>query len=368
MNRQKAKFFYSLKDVEKKLHTKIPESLFAVEKEYPILVSEYYLGLINKNNIANDPIWKQCIPNANELNDSDLNEDPQYEKKYMPIPKLIHRYKDRALLLVTTRCTTQCRFCFRKRYWKQGTVRRDISDNELKVAAKYLKDHSEIKEILLSGGDPLILSNSKLDSILKAIYSTGTIEVLRIASRVPVTNPSRINSALLKVFSKYDGIWFVTHFNHPNEVTVESMATCKKILTSGIPILNQTVLLKGINDNSVVLEELFRSLIKNKIKPHYLFHLDPVKGVQHFATGIEKGLEILRYFRKNLSSVATPHFSIDLPEGGGKVSLQPTYSKDNISFESIEGKRTISYYPELKTRNPKKRLFTQKTERAKDEF
>ena len=353
-NRRKAKFFYSLKDVEKKLHTKIPESLSVVEKEYPVLVSEYYLGLINRNNISDDPIWKQCIPNARELNDSDSNEDPLYEKKYMPVPKLIHRYKDRALLLTTTRCTTQCRFCLRKRYWKQGTTRQDIDDNELKLAVKYLKARSEIKEVLLSGGDPLVLSNSKLDSILKAVYSTETIEVVRIASRVPVTNPSRINSGLMKIFSKYDGIWFVTHFNHPNEVTPESMAACKKIISSGIPILNQTVLLKGINDNPVVLEELFRILIKNKIKPHYLFHLDPVRGVQHFATGVEKGLEILRYFRKNLSSIATPHFSIDLPEGGGKVSLQPTYSKDGISFESVNGKRIITYYPELKNKKTKK--------------
>lgn len=347
---RKAKFFYSLKSIEKKLHLKLPKKLCAVEKEYPVLVSKYYLKLINKNNIPDDPIWKQCIPDTDELNDSAADEDPQCEKQYIPVPKLIHRYKDRSLLLTTTRCTTQCRFCFRKRYWKQGTARQDITDNELKNAVNYLKAHSEIKEVLLSGGDPLILSNSKLDFILKAVYSTGTIEVVRIASRVPVTHPSRINSGLVKVFSKYDGIWFVTHFNHPNEVTKESMAACKKIISSGIPILNQTVLLKGINDNPIVLEELFRSLIKNKIKPHYLFHLDPVKGIKHFATGIEKGLKILKYCRKNLSSIATPHFSIDLPEGGGKVSLQPSYSKDCILFESAEEEKLIAYYPELKNK------------------
>ncbi len=346
--RRKVKFFYSLKDIEENLCVKIPKDLYAVEKEYPVLVSEYYLNLINKNNIPDDPIWKQCIPDISELSDSTSDEDPQCEKKYISVPKLIHRYKDRALLLVTTRCTTQCRFCFRKRYWKQGTARQDISDNELKNAINYLKTHPEIKEVLLSGGDPLILSNSKLDYILNAVCSTGTIEVVRIASRVPVTNPARINDGFVKMLSKYDGVWVVTHFNHPNEVTHESMDACKKIISAGIPVLNQTVLLKGINDNPEVLEKLFRSLIKNKIKPHYLFHVDPVKGVKHFATGIEKGLEILRYFRKNLSSVATPHFSIDLPEGGGKVSLQASYSKDGISFESVDEKGIITYYPELK--------------------
>jgi len=342
--KRETKFFYSLKDIEKKLHIEIPKYLYDAEKKYPVLVSKYYLNLVNKNNIPDDPIWKQCIPAINELNDSTSDNDPQCEKKYTPVPKLIRRYKDRALLLTTTSCTTQCRFCFRKRYWTQGSVRHDITNKELRNAVNYLKTHSEIKEVLLSGGDPLILSDIKLDSILKAIFSTGTIEVVRIASRVPVTYPSRIDSGLLKVLSSYDGIWFVTHFNHPNEVTPKSMTACRKIISAGIPILNQTVLLKGINDAPVILEELFRKLVKNKIKPHYLFHLDPVKGVKHFATGIEKGLETLRYFRKNLSSIATPHFSIDLLKGGGKVSLQPSYSKDGISFESVEGERLIPYY------------------------
>lgn len=342
------KFFTTLKEIEKELRIKISKDICAVEKEYPVLVSEYYLNLINKNNIPNDPIWKQCIPTISELNDNASDEDPQCEKKYIPTPKLIHRYKDRALLLTTTRCATQCRFCFRKRHWKEGTNRQDITDSELKNAVRYLQAHPEIKEILLSGGDPLILSNNRLDSILRAVYSIKTIEVVRIASRVVVTNPSRINSGLLKTLSKYSGVWLVTHFNHPNEVTLESMAACKKIISSGVPILNQTVLLKGINDNPAILEELFRSLIKNKIKPHYLFHIDPVTGVKHFATGIEKGLGILKYFRRNLSSIATPHFSIDLPEGGGKVSLQPSYSKDNFLFESVEEEKLISYYPELK--------------------
>lgn len=346
--KSKIKFFYTLNDVGEKLRYKIPENLFNVEREYPILISEYYLNLINKKNIPDDPIWKQCIPDKRETKDIKSVNDPQCEQRHMPLPKLIHRYKDRALILTTTRCTTQCRFCFRKRHWKQGTVRQDITDRELQNTVKYLKAHPEIKEVLLSGGDPLILSNSKLDSILKAVYSAGTIEVVRIASRVPVTLPHRINNSLIKVLSKYDGIWLVTHFNHPNEVTPESMEVCKKIISSGIPILNQTVLLKGINDNPVTLEELFRKLIKNKIKPHYLFHVDPVKGVKHFATGIEKGLEIMKYFRKNLSSVATPHFAIDLPEGGGKASLQPLYSRDGILFESVEGKKIISYYPELR--------------------
>ena len=182
-------------------------------------------------------------------------------------------------------------------------------------AVNYFRKHSKIKEVLLSGGDPLILSNGGLDSILRTVCSTGTIKVVRIASRVPVTFPSRINNGLIKV-SKYDEGWFVTHFNHSNEVTQKSMTACKKIISAWTQILNQAVLLKGINDTHLILEELYRKLIKNKIKPHYLFHVDPVKGVKHFATGIEKGLKITRYFRENLSSIGTLHFAIDLPEGG----------------------------------------------------
>jgi lysine 2,3-aminomutase len=333
--------YTSLKQLEDEF--KIPKNLYPVEEKYPILISDYYLNLIDKTRGNNDPIWKQCMPNTKELEDKFSSFDPLAEEMQMPIPKLIHRYTDRAVLLTTSRCSTQCRFCFRKRYWKSGTEREDITDNELNKIIDYLNSNKEVKEILLSGGDPLILSNIRIKYILDSICNVKSIEVVRIASRIPVTLPSRLNNDLIDLLSTYEGIWFVTHFNHPNEITSESLTACKKIISAGIPILNQTVLLKDVNDTPEILETLFRKLVRNHIKPHYLFHVDPIQGVKHYATGIEKGLEILEYFRKNVSSIATPHFAIDLPGGGGKVSLQPNY-KVNDKFQDINKTKLIKYY------------------------
>jgi lysine 2,3-aminomutase len=330
-------------DVSKYLNIKLPEDVFNVVEEYPILASPYYLDLIDKSNLPEDPIWKQVIPSVDELTScDDVSEDPLYEESQMPVNRLIHRYKDRVVLLSTNRCTMQCRFCFRKRYWKSSSSRKDITNNELIEICSYLKQDKNIKEILLSGGDPLILDNSKLRYILDTLYAVENIEIIRIATRIPVTLPNRINNNLVNILAEYPGLWFVTHFNHPNEVTEHSLEACRKIIKAGIPILNQTVLLKGVNDNAEILECLFRQLIKNKIKPHYLFHVDPVKSVTHFSTGIEKGLEIIKSFRSTLSSVAVPHFAIDLPEGGGKVSLQPDYKTDD-KFQAINNKSLIHY-------------------------
>ena len=330
-------------DVSDYLKIKLSESAAEVAKHYPILASAYYLDLIDKTKLQNDPIWKQVIPSIEELNHSGTDsEDPLYEEPQMPVNRLIHRYKDRAVLLSTNRCTMQCRFCFRKRYWKSDSYRKDISDKELNTICKYLTATPDIKEILLSGGDPLILDDTRLKYILDKLYAVGNIEIVRIATRVPVTLPKRITDNLSDMFSKYPGLWFITHFNHPKEVNKDSMEACSRIIKAGIPILNQTVLLKGVNDCSDILEELFRLLIKNRIKPHYLFHVDPVKGVNHFSTGIQKGLDILKEFRSTLSSLAVPHFAIDLPEGGGKVSLQPDYKIDD-KYPSIGNKKLISY-------------------------
>ena len=335
--------YHSLNEVEKVLNFKISSRLKQVEKEYPILIPKYYLDLIDIDNIPNDPIWKQCIPSISELGDITSSPDPLLEESQMPTPRLIHRYKDRVVMLTTSRCSMQCRFCFRKRYWKYGTSRQDISNKELDDICLYLADNQSIHEVLISGGDPLIMKTDRLKYILDRITSIPSIDIIRIASRVPVTLPSRIDKELVKTLAEYSGLWFMTHFNHPTELTLESLRACKQIINSGIPVLNQTVLLKGINDNADILEELFRKLIKVKVKPHYLFHVDPVKGVKHFATGIDCGLDIISKFRSSLSSIAVPHFAIDLPEGGGKVSLQPDYSNDN-GFLSISGEKSIKYY------------------------
>lgn len=340
------KIISSLKEASEKLGVTFDEKLYNVERKYPFLISEYYLNLIDTKKPLTDPLFRQAFPSEEETNitDKKLTEDPQCERDFIPVPKLVHRYKDRALILATNRCSTFCRFCFRKRYWKSDAKREDISTKELNRILSYLKDTKSLEEVIISGGDPLMLSDAKLKFILDSIYAIPHIKTIRLASRTPVTLPERITDKLVRILSKYNNLWLVTHFNHPNELTKESLDACRKITSSGIPILNQTVLLKGVNDAPEVLRKLFRDLAANKIKPYYLFHVDPVKGVTHFATGIEKGLEIMKYFRKNLSGIATPQFAIDLPEGGGKVSLQPSYLVEKNSFCSVEETTIIDYY------------------------
>lgn len=338
----KHEFIRNAAEAARLLGTVLPESADVVEQLYPVQITPYYLNLIDRNNPVNDPVWKQCMPDSGELLDPQASFDPLSEEEQMPVARLIHRFADRAVLLATGRCAVKCRFCFRKRTWKTGSDLPDISRQELEEVCGYLKENPQIQEILVSGGDPLMLSADRLREILTALTSTGTISVIRIGSRVPVTFPDRIDGELVNMLSGFDGMWLMTHFNHPSEVTLESTEACRKFVKAGIPVLNQTVLLRGVNDDAVILEELFRKLVMIQVKPHYLFHVDPVKGVRHFATGIEKGLEILREFRHRLSSLAVPTFAIDLPEGGGKVALQPDYRRDD-GFISINDDKVVKY-------------------------
>ena len=305
---------------------------------YPFLASNYYLGLIGDDH-ENDPVFKQCFPDERELlRKKELTEDPLSEEKQMPVPGLIHRYPDRVVLLVTNRCAVHCRFCFRKRKWRAENGQQDIDDKYLQEACKYIKEHDKIREVLISGGDPLMLETARLKTIIDSIGRIKNVDVIRIGTRIPVVLPKRIDSKLVSMLSKVPGLWIMTHFNHPAEITEDSREACSMLIKAGIPILNQTVLLKGINDNVEILEALFRSLIRIKVKPHYLFHVDPAEGNAHFRTGIEKGLEIIEGLRPRLSSLGTPVFAIDLPEGGGKVTLQPDYKVDG-KYKGVDGRK-----------------------------
>jgi lysine 2,3-aminomutase len=236
----------------------------------------------------------------------------------------------------------RCRFCFRKREWANGASLMPLTDAELDEIIAYLQKHTEVREILLSGGDPLMIAETRLLEILRRLKEVTSIDIIRVASRIPVVWPDRITPSLASALGDIPGVWFATHFNHPREITQESSAACQRLVKAGVPVINQTVLLKGVNDRAEILEELFRKLAANRIKPHYLFHVDPVRGVRHFATGIECGLEILRTFRSRLSSLAVPTFAIDLPEGGGKVALQPDYCCDG-KYPDIHNQKWISY-------------------------
>jgi len=332
----------SVAEAEEYLGIKLPESFLNIEKEYPLFISRYYLDLIDKADPFNDPIWKLCMPAIQETADITSNFDPLAEEEQTPVPRLIHRYEDRVVLLMTNRCPMLCRFCFRKRKWKAGEEWSDITPEEIDAICDYLSADTKIREVLISGGDPLMLSTSKLKTILTRLSSVKNIDVIRLATRIPVTLPARVDNELVAMLEQFPQIWVVTHYNHPQELSKESLESCRKIIKKGIPILNQTVLLKGVNDETDTLEKLFRALVKNRIKPHYLFHVDPVRGVKHFATGIDAGLAILKEFRTRLSSIAVPHFAIDLPGGGGKVALQPDYTTDK-GYQSITGK-SVEYY------------------------
>ena len=322
---------------------KIPKSAIAeiteTDAEFPLKISEYYLNLIDFDNLKNDPVYKQAIPDICEVRKHDFDsEDPLDEEVQMPAKNLIHRYQDRVVLLVTNRCAVHCRFCLRKRKWKHGLPPLNITDAELANACEYLENHSEVREVLVSGGDPLMLQTCELRKILLRISQIPSVEIIRVGTRIPVVLPIRIDDDLVNMLSSFSGLWVATHFNHPVELTTEALAACNKLIQCGIPLINQTVLLKGVNDNTEVLAELFRTLAQNKIKPHYLFHVDPVKGNAHFATGIDAGLKIMKELRNKISSLATPVFAIDLPEGGGKVPLLPDYLSSE-GYETIDGRR-----------------------------
>lgn len=316
----------------------------SVERRFPALATPYYASLVSRTGtLSRDPIFKQAFPDIIEVNDSDAGSmDPLGEEKDSPVPRLIHRYTDRVVLLTTNACAIHCRFCLRKRGWADGSANFAITEDELDAVISYLMDHTEVREVLISGGDPLLLETARIADILSRISQVPSIKIIRIGTRAPVTLPMRIDDELVDVLASIPGLWVATHFNHPVELTDESLEACSKLVSNGIPILNQTVLLKGINDSARTLIELFANLGAHRIKPHYLFHLDPVVGTAHFATGVEKGLAIMKKLRGELSSVATPTFAIDLPDGGGKVPLQPDYKRDG-KYESINGE-FIPYY------------------------
>ncbi len=291
---------------------------------YPIAVTPYYLSLADREN-PECPIRKQIVPRYAEVDPSVQTYcDPNALAEEEKIPHLTHRYPDRALLTVTTMCPVYCRHCMRKR--KVGKPERAITEEEFKKAYDYIRRTPRIKEVLISGGDPLVLNTGRLAYFVEKLKGIEHIEVIRIGTRTPVILPQRFfDDELLRFLEKNSPLWVVTHFNHPKEITEEVKLAVRNILKTGNPVLNQTVLLKGINDDAKTLEELFRKLIAIGIKPYYLFHCDPIEGVVHFRTSLKEGLKIVARLRGRLSGLAQPTYAVDLPGGKGKVPLCPHY-------------------------------------------
>lgn len=295
-----------------------PELLGPVVVRYPLRITRTYLSLIREKD---DPIWKQCIPDSCELKQDGLLVDPLNEEGLTRVPGLIHRYPDRVVLLVSSVCPTFCRFCTRKNSMRTMEIVRGGDSSE--SALEYIERKPAIREVILSGGDPLLLTDDELDKILIRLRKIPHLEIIRLHTRAPVTLPDRITVRLCRMLKRYHPLYVNTQFNHPMEITPESKETCAMLANAGIPLGNQTVLLKGVNDDPEVMKQLMQQLLTIRVRPYYIHQMDLVRGTGHFRTSVEKGLNIMAGLRGHTSGMANPCYVIDLPGGKGKVPLLP---------------------------------------------
>ncbi len=269
-----------------------------------------------------DPIWRQYVPTLQELEVRDGIVDSLDEDANSPVPNITHRYPDRALFLVSPVCAAYCRFCTRRR--KVGDPQK-IPLAQLESAFRYLEEHHEIRDVIMSGGDPLLLSDRRIDEICKRLRAIPHLEVLRIGSRVPCHLPERVTPELCAILKKYHPLYINTHFNHPDELTPAAVQALAMLADAGIPLGCQTVLLRGVNDDPEIMKELMQRLLVARVRPYYIYMCDQVAGAEHFRTTVQKGLEIIKALRGWTSGLAVPHFVIDAPGGGGKIPLLPEY-------------------------------------------
>jgi len=319
------------------------EKVREICNKYPVRIPRYYFSLIKEKD---DGIYRQCIPSPEETLDIFGEEDPLCEESRIQegVPSLItHRYPDRVLFRISNSCAMYCRFCTRKR--KVGDPSKQPTWKEIEKALFYVKEHPEIRDVILSGGDPFMLQDILLEKILNEVYlitSQRENGIIRIGTRVPCVFPQRITSNLCNILKKYHPLYINTHFNHPAEITPESRKACEMLADAGIPMGNQTVLLKGVNDNPETMKKLMQGLISMRVKPYYIYQCDPVKGANHFRTKVEKGLEIYKSLRGHTSGLCVPHFVIDAPGGGGKIPLLPEYVQsiddERVVMKNYEGK------------------------------
>ncbi|MGE5315008.1 MAG: KamA family radical SAM protein [Acidobacteriota bacterium] len=310
---------------------------------FHIRINPYYLSLIR---FPGDPIWKQCIPDAKELEEDNLPADPLNEEGDSPVPSITHRYPDRVLFLTTSQCSMYCRFCTRKR--KVGDSGK-ISMKYIQTGLDYIAAHPEIRDVILSGGDPLMLTDSNLEKILSGLRAIPHVEIIRIGTKMPCVLPMRITKKLTNMLRKYHPLYVNTHFNHPWECTAEAKKACEMLADAGIPVGNQAVLMKGVNDDPDVMLELMRKLLVMRVKPYYLYQADITKGANHFRTPVSVGLDIMDKLRGHTSGLAIPNYVIDAPGGGGKIPLLPQYvlgrNGNNIIMRNY--KYDIYQYPDI---------------------
>jgi lysine 2,3-aminomutase len=295
----------------------------AEREGFPIAVTPYYLSLADPHDPA-CPIRRQIVPRAAEarVTRGDLA-DPLGEEAHEVAPELVQRYPDRALLLATDRCAVYCRFCTRSRMVGGGSGTRALE--RLAPAFAWLAEHPEVRDVIVSGGDPLTLATARLTAVIERLRAVPSVETIRLATRVPVALPQRITAELLRALAPHHPLWVMTHFNHPKELTAESCAALERLANAGFPVMNQTVLLRGVNDDARVLAELFRGLVRRRARPYYLLQADPARGTGHLRTPVGTGVAIMEQLWGRLSGIALPKLVVDTPGGFGKVPIGPDY-------------------------------------------
>jgi lysine 2,3-aminomutase len=327
----------------------IPEEIEGIKQSkgrLALAVTPYFVSLMDPSN-PNCPVRRQAVPRVEEchLSKNDMV-DPCGEDKNSPVSGLVHRYPDRVLLLVTDQCATYCRYCTRRRL--VGSNERAITQVNFEEILKYLKTHKKVRDVLLSGGDPLLLENERLEEILSRLRMIPHIELLRIGTRVPVTLPQRITAGLVRMLKKYHPLMISIHFTHPKEITDAVRRACNELADAGIPLGSQTVLLKGINDKPYVMKKLVHELLKIRVRPYYIYQCDLATGTEHFRTSVATGIQIIEKLRGHTTGYAIPTYVIDAPGGGGKIPIEPDYviskGKGKLVLRNYEGQ--VFEYPE----------------------
>lgn len=321
-----------------------------IKKSLEILrmgITPYYASLMDEND-SHCPVRKQAVPTILETHYSKTDmDDPLHEDEDSPVPGLTHRYPDRVLFLITDMCSMYCRHCTRRRF--AGSKDCAMPTDRIEKAIEYIRNTPEVRDVLLSGGDALLVSDEKLEYIISKLREIPHVEIIRIGTRTPVVMPQRITKELTDMLSKYHPIWINTHFNHSKEITPESTKACAMLANAGIPLGNQSVLLRGINDCIHVMKKLVQDLLKIRVRPYYIYQCDLSKGIEHFRTPVSKGIEIIEALRGHTSGLAVPTFVVDAPGGGGKTPVMPSYlisqAPGKVVLRNYEGVITTYYEP-----------------------
>ncbi|MBO4870951.1 MAG: lysine 2,3-aminomutase [Muribaculaceae bacterium] len=338
----------TLEDLKKYIHLTAEEEE-GVKKTLSTLrmaITPYYLSLINPDD-PHDPIRRQCIPTGAETHQAHADLlDPLHEDEDSPTPGLTHRYPDRVLFLITDMCSMYCRHCTRRRF--AGQTDKECSSDRIEKALEYIEKTECVRDVLLSGGDALMVGDSKLEYIISRLRAIPHVEIVRLGTRTPVVCPQRITPELCAMLKKYHPVWVNTHFNHPNEVTEESKRACEMLADAGIPLGNQSVLLRGVNDCVHVMKHLVQDLVKIRVRPYYIYQCDLSMGLEHFRTPVSKGIEIIEGLRGHTSGLCIPTFVVDAPGGGGKTPVMPQYivsqAPGKVVLRNFEG--VITTYTE----------------------